>query len=170
MGMFAKKTAEADPQERGGLWFEPGKYPLVQVDQLKLVDSTKDEGIEKFVIVCDILQSNVAERPAGMTGVAQVMSGKYKGSFDDAKRFLIACFPDVDPAEWDKPHALDKDHENSVVNAAQPGHGRLLELEAWHKKNPKNGNIYTVHKWSPVAPDIQAAAAELRAAAGLKPF
>ena len=82
----------------------------------------------------------------------------------------MAVFPDVDPAEWDKEETLDPNAEASVVNAAQPAAGRLVSLECWVKKNEKKGTLFTVHKWTPVAPEIQEQAAALRAKAGLPPL
>lgn len=69
--MFAKKVSEATPSEASGLYFLAGQYPVIQVDQLKLITSTKPGriGAEMFVAVFDILDSRVQDRPAGMRAV-----------------------------------------------------------------------------------------------------
>lgn len=181
MGMFAQKVAAATPGESGGsLWFKDGEYPLIQIDQVKLVISTHPStlGVEKFVVVADILDSKVPDRPAGMRGVSHTLNGLHASAAKDCKNFLIAAFPEVDASEWDKEHALNPEDERSIVHPTiQPAHGRLLSLTVYTKLNAKGeldrfGKVkqFTVHRYMPVSEEIQAKAAELRAKAGLPPF
>lgn len=184
MGMFAQKVAEAKPSDNVGLLFEVGHYPVVQADQFKLFTSRKPgrEGVEMVAIVCDILESRVESRPAGTRAVSQVLNSLHVGAADDCKRFINSLFSTPEEAKaWIK-SLLRTDAEISdqdvaevlslegMASAAQPGRGRLLSLECYTKKNEKTGKEFTKHIWRPVAPEIQAKAAELRAKAGLPPL
>jgi hypothetical protein len=166
MGLFAKKAAAATPSENTSIWFKPGLYPLVQIDQLKMVVSKKpgSEGAEKFVIVADILASNNAERPAGTSGVSQTLNSMHPGAADDLKRFVMALFPHVDPA------TIDEGAFTALTSSEQPAHGMLMRVEVYDKVSEKTGKTFTKHIWSPAGGEYVAQAAELRAKAGLPPI
>lgn len=164
MGMFAQEIAEANPTDGTGMYFLPGQYPLVQVDRLKLFESKdpKKGKAELFVIVCDVLDSQVQQRPAGTRGVAQTLNSNHPSAKDDGKRFISALFPSVTNIDGDGVKALTSDE--------QPAHGRLLSLECYEKVNEKTGKKFTKHIWRSVPDELQEKAAELRAKAGLTPF
>jgi len=91
--MFANKMASAKPTEGGsGLYFLPGLYPVVQVKQIKMFDSKNPSrvGAEMMIINCDILDSRVADRPAGTQDCAQTLNSNHPGATDDGKRFFLA--------------------------------------------------------------------------------
>lgn len=173
-GMFARRIADAKPGENKGLLFDPGLYPLVQVKKIKIFPSTKPgrEGTDMMANEFDIIESKVASRPAGMTSVSQVINGAHTASAQDAINFLVAVFPQVDPKEWqwDPNKPEDEQAVNVIASALQPAKGRLVMLETYHKKSSRTGNIFTVHRYTPVPEAIQAKAAELRALAGLAPL
>ncbi len=172
MGMFANKVAAAKPSEGTGLYFLAGQYPLVQIDQLKLIKSQdpKKNGAELFIIVCDILESKVADRPSGMRGVAQTLNSNHPSAADDCKRFIWAAFPQFKENNQE----LDEEGINFLTSVEQPARGTLLALECYVKPpgpNSKAGSQgFTKHIWTPVGASIQAQAAELRAKAGLPPL
>lgn len=163
MSMFAKKVAQAQPNEGTGLFFLEGRYPIVQVMELKCIVSKnpKHLGAEKFIIVGDILESLVVARPTGMRGVCQILNSNHPGAADDCKRFITACLPMIDP------NTIDEDGIVALTSAEQPAAGRLMSLECYEKKNEKNGNVFTKHIWRSLDESTQAHAAELRAKAGL---
>lgn len=184
MGMFAQKVATAAPNDSSGLNFEEGHYPLVQLDQFKLFASKKPgrEGVEMVAIVCDVLESRVATRPAGTRGVGQILNSLHPGAADDAKRFINALFNTPEEARaWiqallgtgaavgdgDVAEVLSLE---GLASPAQPCRGRLLSLECYVKKSTKTGKEFTKHIWRPVTAAVQAEAAALRAKAGLPPL
>lgn len=167
MGMFAKSVAVAKPTENSGLFFLPGLYPLVQITQLKMIQSKKPgrESAEMFIISCDVLESRCPDRPAGSSGVTQIVNSMHFGAADDVKRFLVALFNgEIDP------DAIDEAGINALVSAEQPAAGRCLSLEVYDKKSEKTGKTFTKHIWRPAPPDLAARAAEIRAKCGLAPL
>lgn len=166
MSLFAKKVAAATPSDNTGIWFEVGQYPLIQVDAIKLITSKKPgrEGTELLVLTFDILDSRVDSRPAGMTGVSHTLNSAHPGAADDAKRFVLALFPNVDPK------AIDDQALIGLASPTQPAHGRLLSLECYNKKSEKTGKDFTKHIFKPVPEELQAQAKELRARVGLPTF
>ena len=161
--MFAKKVAEAQPSDNAGLYFLAGQYPLVQVDTIKLITSQKPGrvGAEMLVLQFDILDSKVAERPAGMRSVCQILNSNHPGAADDAKRFVQALYPSVSADTIDEAAIV------ALTSAEQPAHGRLLALECYVKRSEKTGKDFTKHLWREVPEALQAQAKELRAKAGL---
>jgi hypothetical protein len=176
MGMFAQNFAKATPGAGGGLWYKDGDYPLIQIDHLKLIDSKNPQhnGAEKLIIVTDILQSKVAERPAGMRGLSHVLNSQHAGAARDAKEFCIAVFPGVDHSEWDKDGEESPMHPKNprglVHDVTQLARGRLVSLTVFTKISEKSKKPFSVHRYTAVSDAIQEQADELRAAAGLPPM
>lgn len=174
MGMFARRIADAKPGENRGLFFEPGLYPLVQCKKVKIFPSAKPgrEGTDMMAIEFDILESKVEARPAGMQNVSQVLNGAHTGSAQDGINFLVSALPEIDPKEWawDETKKDEEQGVSLVASPLQPARGRLVMLECFHKKSNRSGNIFTVHRYTAVKPEVQARAAELRAKAGLPPL
>lgn len=166
MGLFAKKVAEAKPSENTGLFFNAGQYPVIQIDSLKYIISKKPgrEGTEMFIIVCDVLDSKVADRPPGTRGVSQTLNSQHPGAADDCKRFIQALFPDVDPA------TIDEAAITALTSSEQPAHGLTLSLECYVKKNDKTHKEFTKHIWRPLTPEVRATVPMLRSKAGLPPL
>lgn len=172
MSMFAKQIAEAKPSDGSGMFFIAGQYPVVQLKQVKLTNSRdpKKGNAELFIIVCDILESRVAERPAGTQDVANILNSNHPGGKDDAKRFIMALFPGM--AET----AIDEQGVQALTSVEQPCKGKLLALECWEKVSTTKKNadgspsVFTKHIWRAVSDEIQAQASELRAKAGLPPL
>lgn len=175
MGMFGKESGQQasnsnssqqntyDPYQRvgdsdgrtGGVYPNPGVYPVLYVDAIKMIKSRKNEDV--FIAEFDILQSDVEERPAG-SRMAWAVNFRHDASPGNVKTFLAAVM-NVDITE------VDADGCRLACSDQNPCHGRLLRLEATATKT-KGGNDFTLCNWRPLPDDMQNKAEEIRKEAG----
>jgi len=153
---FYSRIANAEDRDRRITRYPiPGAYPVLLVDFVKMIRTRKDEDF--FVAEFEILQSKVAERPAG-TRMSWMCNLKHDSSPRNIKEFICALM------------AVDKDAvtPEAVKYACGPDnpcHGRLVRLEA-SEITTKAGNPFTVCDWYTLGDEVQAKVVELRKAAG----
>ena len=156
---WASKVAESDPS-RGGVYPEPGVYPVIQIDVLKMIKSRAVEDL--FIGEIDILKSNVESRPAGSSMTWMCNLTKHDAAPGNVKAFL-AALAGVDDTEIDVAGA------EMAVSDQNPMQGMIIRLEA-SVIQTRAKTDFTLCRWSNLNEEMQAKAAELRAAAGFPPF
>lgn len=141
---------------RGGVYPVAGVYPIVQVNACKLI--TGRSGDRFFCAELDILESNVKERPAGST-MSWLPNFRHESAPANVKTFLAVVngIPETE---------VDPEGVAFAVSEKNPCHGRLVRLEASTIITKNKGLEFTLCKWVPLPPEVQAKAAELRAKAG----
>lgn len=141
------------------VYADPGVYPVLQVDVLKMIVSRKQEHL--FIAEFDILQSLVPSRPAG-TRLSWVANFRHDATPGNVRTFL-ATLMDVPVEE------VDAAGSAAACSDANPCHGRLIRLEAVHTLT-KTGGDFTLHNWRTLPRSVQDTADQLRAEAGFAPF
>jgi len=139
----------------GGVYPQPGVYPLLYIDVLKMIRSRKGEDV--FIAEFDVLESEVPSRLKG-TRMSWAVNFRHDASPGNVKAFLAAVM-NVPQNE------VDGKGSQYACSADNPCHGRLVRLEATQTKT-KAGTDFTLCNFRPVPDDIQAKAAELRKQAG----
>lgn len=131
---------EEEEQRRESAYFEPGHY-VVQITEVKFVDSSKNPGKTYFVVETTVLDGSVDY------ATGQVRSWSLDVSNMSAKRdvqgFLLACSPGSEPSD------ITADVVDHVTSSANPLAGVQVRLEARAVKT-KNGGDFTRHIWSAV--------------------
>lgn len=144
----------------GGIYPEPGVYPVLFLDACKMVESRK--GDKLFCAEFEILESNVDERPAGSRMSWMANLSKHDAAPGNVRAFLAA-------AAGITPDGVDAEGSRAAVSSANPLHGRVLRLEASNTKTRAGGD-FTLCRFSALDDGMQAKAKELREAAGFSPF
>lgn len=139
----------------GGVYPQPGVYPLLYVDVVKMIRSRKQEDV--FIAEFDVLESEVPSRLKG-TRMSWAVNFRHDASPGNVKAFLAAVM-NVPQTE------VDGKGCQYACSAENPCHGRLIRLEAVQTKTKAN-NDFTLCNWRALPDDIQAKAAELRKQAG----
>jgi len=91
-----------------GIYFKPGKYPLLRIQQCKFKEAKKSyKGSDAFIALIEVIESNVPERGPGTIIDYVVKQKKKDGSpntfyFKNIKKLLMAAFNTDDPADIDK--------------------------------------------------------------------
>ena len=152
------RIGSSQPNE-GGVYPEPGLYPVVCVDVLKMIKSRKGEDI--FIAEFEILASEVGDRPMG-TKMSWVANFKHDAAPGNV-RMLLAAIMGVNIGE------VDSAGSQLAVSDKNPCHGRLVRLTAT-QTTTKAGNPFTLCKWDAIPEDTQAKANEYREKAGFPPF
>lgn len=181
MSFFASQIAGAQPKStESRRWFEQGDYPIVQIDELKIINSQKptEQGVSWFIIVADVLESRVSALPAGTRGISQRLKSTWPGSKGEVQAFVRTLFPGTPEHVWQNPATFDPSSPQSIVNpAVNVAHGLLLSLNVWNKQNQVTGKTFGVHQWSVIPaevwdarPELQNKAAALRTHLGMPPM
>jgi hypothetical protein len=148
------QVAGASPTE-GGIYPKPGIYPLVFIDAVKMIRTRKGE--DMFVAELCILNSEVAERPAG-SRMSWCANFKHDAAASNVKLFLAAAMGmPVD--------SVDAAGMQFACSDQNPLYGRLLRIEASNIET-RSGNPFTVCKWHAIADEHQARSEEYFKAAG----
>lgn len=140
----------------GGVYPEPGVYPMLFIDACKVIDSRK--GDKLFCAEFDILESKVPERPSGsrMSWIANLT--KHDAAPGNVRKFLAAaCGLEVEQ--------VDPAGSRAAVSPQNPLHGRLVRLDANMTKTRAGGD-FTLCNFSALPENLQAQSAALREAAG----
>lgn len=157
-GLFADKVAQAEASA-GGVYFDAGIYPILQIDKVLAKQSRKGEDLA--IVECDILDSRVPSRPTG-SRASWVVNFKHDSAPRDFKAFLSA-------AAGVPPEKVDAAGVNASVSSSNPLHGRLIALEVV-LVDTKKGGKFSRHFWRSIPESEQAFASSKRTAAGLPPF
>lgn len=139
----------------GGVYPEPGVYPMLYVSVLKMIKSRKGEDV--FIAEFDIISSDVPNRPAGsvMSWVANFKHDAAPGNV----RMLLAAITNT-PIDQ-----VDAAGSQFAVSEKNPCHGRLVRLTAT-QTTTKAGNPFTLCKWDAVSDEHQEKTQEYRKQAG----
>jgi hypothetical protein len=154
------KIGDADGSNQG-IYPEPGLYPCLYVDVLKVIQSRK--GDDLFIAEFDILQSDVNIRPPGTRMSWMANLTRHEAAPGNVKTFL-ATLMDVPLEE------VDAESSKYACSPDNPCHGRLIRLEASIIKTKEKKTDFTLCKWFTLPNDVQAQAEELRKQAGFAPF
>jgi len=153
------KVGNAEGRE-GGVYPEPGLYPILYVDTLKMIRSRKNDDL--FIAEFDIVASEVDARPVGtrMSWVANLT--KHDAAPGNVKTFLAKLMnvPDQE---------VDANGAKFACSDENPCHGRLVRLEASIIQT-KSGGDFTLCKWFTLDKEMQDQADEIRKQAGFAPF
>lgn len=156
-------VANATVNERTS-YFDPGVYPLLYLDCLKMITSRKGDAL--FIAEFDILESNVSTRPKGTRG-AWTPNFRHEPTAGNVRGFM-AILMNVPPEE------VTADSLKFACSEKNPAHGRLIRLEATLLTQDKDGNPrakpFTRHDWRAIGEDKQQQAAQLRQEAGFPGF
>lgn len=147
----------------GGVYFLPGVYPVLHVCDFKEQLSRKKDDL--IIAEFEIIESDVAERPAG-TKVSQVYNlTKHDAAPGNVKSFIAAVMgvrpDDLSPEEWAALSSAALDDKQVV--------GRVVKAQASIIKTRAGGD-FTKVDFFPLGDDMQEAARELREAAGFPAF
>lgn len=141
-------TADVSPK---AVYPEPGLYPVLYVDAVKMIRSRK--GDDLFTVEFLILQSAVDERPEG-TKLTWQANMRHDAGPGNARAFIAAAMDC--PLDEVTPEAA-----TLACSAGNPCHGRLVRMSA-NQITTKAGNPFTVCDWSPLSPEFQAKAEEVK--------
>lgn len=139
-----------------GVYPEPGVYPILRIDVAKVIESRK--GDKLFCAEMEILDSQVAERPAGTTMSWMANLTKHDAAAGNVRKFLAS-------AAGITVEQVDPEGSRAAVSPQNPLHGRLVRLEAVATKTRAGGD-FTLCKFSALPEELQARSTELRDAAG----
>lgn len=148
------RIGDSKPNE-GGVYPEPGVYPLLGVNVLKMIKSRKGDDI--FIAEFDIIQSEVEDRPAG-TCMSWVGNFKYDAVPGNV-RMLLAAIMGVPVND------VDAAGSQFAVSVKNPCRGRLVRLSAT-TITTKSGNPFTLCKFSAIDEETQKDSEQLRKSAG----
>ena len=162
---------------QGGVYFTPGRYPVVQVLRCKMIKT--QERHDAFIAECRILvaddtytkkEGEEAPLQAGDEPALYVdMDGKYPdlslGNVMDFMRAGLASLAEQHGQEHPPVEQIEvgKDEANSVTGAENLLAGVLLSVTAFNKPT-REGRNFTRIKWA-VPADVAALAEEHGAAA-----
>ncbi len=146
----------------GGVYFEPGVYPKLWIEALKMIKTSTD-GHDMFVAEIHILESNVPERPKGseVSWVANLT--KHKSAAGNVKQFLcdIAGLESVDD--------IDAAGARLAVSSDNPFNGTVVMASATNVKTRAGGD-FTQVKFTRLDDDAQEAAIALHTELGFSAF
>jgi hypothetical protein len=152
------RVANAEEQE-GASYPEPGVYPLLMVDTIKMIKSRK--GDDLFIAEFEILQSDVSSRPVGSRM-------QYVANFrhDPTPSAVKAFFTKLTGSSSDE---VTSESLKFAVGEKQPCKGRLVRMEATQVKT-KSDRDFTKCTWVQIPSEMQKNAEKLREEAGFPPF
>lgn len=148
----------ATPYE-SGVYVEPGVYPLLYVDVIKMQRSRK--GDDLFIAEFDILDSQVSTRPKG-SRMSWICNFRHEAAPGNIKKFLSAVMNT--PIE-----EVDAQGAKYSCSAENPCHGRLVRLDATEIET-KSGNPFTTCRYFPIGDADQSRAEQIRGDAGFPSF
>jgi hypothetical protein len=158
-----QRVANAEVGEKTA-YFEPGVYPFLYLDVIKMVTSRK--GDQLFIAEFDIVDSDVPSRPKG-SRAAWIANFRHEPTPGNVRGFM-AALNNVGVEE------ITADALRFACSDKNPCHGNLIRLEAVLLTTDKDGNArakpFTRHDWRPVPKELQGQAEELRTKAGFPGF
>lgn len=136
-----------------GIYPMPGVYPVLYIDTVTIFRSRK--GYDLFTVSFLILESQVADRPAGtkMSWQANLQNDAGPGN---ARAFLASNLDS--PIQEVTPEVV-----TLACSSENPCHGRLVRLSATGTKT-KADKDFTICEWTALAPEFQAQAEAARKA------
>ncbi len=154
MGLF--NGVEKARSSLGGVFPEPGVYPVLNVSAIKMVPSRK--GDELFCVEMEIVESNVPERPVGTT-MSWMANLKHDAALGNIKGFIAALMNTPEDG-------IGEDDCDKMVDAEkQYGRNRLIRLEATNVKTRAKTD-FTKCFWTGIPEEKQREAQQLRLEAG----
>jgi hypothetical protein len=130
---------------QGGIYFLPGQY-LVEV--IKVIAKQSRKGAMLYIIECEVIESNNAERPPGCKP-AQIISMAYDAAFRNIKEFIAACNGISPTRERERANnAVDEEAATYSVDESNPLGGTRLYLTCT-EITTRSGNPFTLHQWEP---------------------
>ena len=148
------RIGDSNPND-GGVYPEPGVYPMLYVDVLKMIKSRKGEDV--FIAEFGVINSDVPDRPVGsrMSWVANFKHDAAPGNV----RSLLSAIMGVSIND------VDSQGSQFAVSDKNPCHGRLVRLSAT-QITTKAGNPFTLCKFDSISDEHQTKSEEYRKTAG----
>lgn len=146
----------------GGTYFQPGLYPVVFVDAIKMIKNRDNHDV--MVVECKIIQSEVPEQPRGTEASALANLTKHGKSAASNARKWLAQIAGVEP------DAVDADGSKAATSSDNPFHGTLVTVRGRNIKTREKGNDFTVIDFQRLPDEMQAQARQLYSDAGFGDF
>lgn len=134
MGVWDKIESEDMSGSGNGIYFVPGKYPLLRVKEVKFREAAETyKKSDVFIAILEVVESEVAERKPGTEIEYIIKERKADGKpntfyFKNIKKFLMACFNTDDHTD------IDAKVMNLVLGEKQKANGSLISAIATNIK------------------------------------
>lgn len=139
------------------LYFEPGNY-IVKI--LKVLFKANRKGMDRFIVECEVLESDNSNRPVGCHP-SQVIAMEQDAALGNIKAFLgcMLEIKDVDtyvPEDGQSVEEFWDEMAEQAVDGENPLGGTIARLRCVNKVT-QAGNDFTLHLWEEVLEEYEAA-------------